>query len=330
MALVVSLLFIGVTSAATPVVSDVIKNPAEVPPPITRSNPSTVTVNLVAKEVIAGLDPAKQFLFWTYNGTVPGPMVRVMEGDTVVVNLANDPNNTHTHNIDFHAVMGPGGGAAVTNVAPGETKTLTFKAMRAGAYIYHCAAEGKPWEHVSHGQYGLIIVEPKGGLPAVDKEFYVGQGEWYLKPDQESGGYYDLDTNKAQSEHPDFFTLNGNTKALPKGNTKMVVNQGDRVRLFFGTGGPNIGSNFHIIGQIFDKVYTGDPKDFRKNEETVYIAPGDGAVFEFVTLVPGDYNMVDHALWRASKGAMGFLHVNPRGLWPFEIYFPNLNIPVIP
>lgn len=334
----ISLFSLGIVSATVPTISNVVKDPTEVPPPIySRTTTTIIHVNLVAKEVIANLTPEKNFYFWTYNGTVPGPMIRVMEGDTVIVNLTNDINNIHSHNIDFHAVMGPGGGATVTNVMPGETKTLTFKAMRAGAYVYHCAGEGEPWEHVSHGMYGLIMVEPKKGLPPVDKEFYVGQGEWYLTANPtintsiSDKAFFDLDENKAMAEQPDNFSFNGNTNALTTINKKMVTNQSDNVRLFFVNGGPNIGSNFHIIGQIFDKVYTGSPDTFVKNEETVYVAPGSASVFEFETLVPGKYLLVDHALWRVPKGALGFLNVNqtvaptrsnPFGSWPLDLYYP--------
>lgn len=327
-AALICLMFLGLTgSALVPVVDNVVKDPNEVPPAINRDDTTTVNVNLVVREVIANLSSGKPFYFWTYNGTVPGPMVRVMEGDTVVINLTNDPSNNHSHNIDFHAVMGPGGGGSVTNVAPGETKRLIFKAKRAGAYVYHCAAEGAPWEHVSHGMYGLIMVEPKGGLGEVDRELYVAQGEWYLnatpKSDPAIAGpdvlFYDLDAEKARNEHPDLYTFNGHTNALKTMKT-IYANQNDKVRLFFATGGPDIGSNFHVIGQIFDKAYTGHPDSFTKNEETVYVAPGDAAVFEFKTLVPGKYLLVDHALWRASKGASGFLNVNKTSFWPFDIY----------
>lgn len=357
-----SLIYLGMVGAAiVPVVTDVVKDPTEVPPPLIRHDgPQTVIVNLVAKEVIAELVPAnplaaaKQFKFWTYaldqpgaKATVPGPMIRVMEGDTVVINLRNDINNIDSHNIDFHAAMGPGGGASVTNVKPGETATLKFKAMRAGAYIYHCAGEGKPWEHVAHGMYGLIMVEPVGGLSKVDKEFYVGQSDWYLTdtpisdPGNPSVKFYDLNQDKASIEHPDYYTLNGNTQALTTKNMNLISNQGDKVRIFMVTGGPNIGSNFHIIGQIFDKVYTGSSETFVKNEETFYVAPGSASVFELSTLVPGTYSVVDHALWRVPKGTLGFLHVNARvtascstklpsgaftctnpGSWPFDIFSP--------
>lgn len=327
-----------------PVVANVAKNPADLPPPISRIMPATVTVNLEAQEVVGEIAPGKTAWFWTFNGTIPGPMIRVMEGDTVVINLTNNLENVEPHNIDFHAAMGPGGGAAVTNVEPGETKTLTFKAMRAGAYIYHCAGEGLPWEHVSYGMYGLIMVEPKGGLPKVDKEFYIGQSDWYLIENSASVEPRDflapdvlvLDEDKTLAEHPDMFTFNGHQNALTDpmlyGETIRVdiTNKlkPKQVRFFFVTGGPNIGSNWHIIGQIFDRVYTGSPKTSVENEETVYVAPGSAAVFELTAMVPGKYLLVDHALWRVPKGAAGFLWVDPQCLdastcaWPSEIYSP--------
>jgi nitrite reductase (NO-forming) len=317
---------------------NVAADPTAVPPPIfPRTTPRTVTVDLVAKEVVADLGPGKPFFFWTFNGTVPGPMIRVMEGDTVTLNLTNDPANGDPHNIDLHAVMGPGGGAAVTNVAPGETKTLQFQATRAGSYIYHCAGEGMPWEHISHGMFGMIMVEPVGGLPPVDKEFYVGQSEWYLtkglKKQAHDVRYYDLDEDKATEERPDFYTFNGHTQALTQVHD-MMADQGDSVRLFFVNSGPNKGANFHVIGQVFDKVYTGHPETFTRNEETLHVPPGSAAVLEFSAKVPGTYMLVDHALYRVPMGAVGYLMVNyttppapgdPLGSWPLDLYAPQTS-----
>jgi nitrite reductase (NO-forming) len=236
--------------------------------------------------------------------------------------------------------MGPGGGAAVTNVNPGETKTLTFKAKRQGSYIYHCAGEGAPWEHISYGMYGMIMVEPKGGLKKVDKEFYIGQSDWYLKKNSDAVGeeHHDLpgdplvlDVEKAMAEHPDIFTFNGHQAALADSaifGEAIRAEVGNTVRFFFVTGGPNIGSNWHIIGQIFDKVYKAHPKDFVRNEETVLVPPGSAAVFELETLVPGKYLLVDHAVWRPTKGAAGFMWVDPPCIdpatcaWPRDIYNP--------
>lgn len=372
-----SLLSFGIVGAAlTPVVDNVVKDPADVPTVDTfRTGPNEVTVHLDAVEVVANLAPDKKYWFWTFalnvsdaakskdgtKATVPGPMIRAREGDTITIILTNKAENAEPHNIDLHAVMGPGGGAAVTNVEPGQTATLKFKALRAGAYIYHCAGEGFPWEHVAHGMYGLIQVDPADStiLPTVDKEFYVGQSDWYTMPitgahakevcggPNGCKGIFDLSEDKASDEYPvDHYTFNGHTKALTDPNLagdKITVNQSDKVRFFFVTGGPNIGSNWHIIGTIFDKVYTGHPRVFMENEETVYVAPGSAAVFDLITPVPGRFLLVDHALWRVTKGAAGFMHVkattaptgcNINGLigggvicsnsgsWPLDIFSP--------
>jgi nitrite reductase (NO-forming) len=325
------------------------KDPTEVGTPV-RQRPGgawltqRVAVTLTAKEVIGELAPGKPFWFWTWNGTVPGPMIRAMEGDTLDLTICNDPENLEPHNVDFHAVLGPGGGAAVTNVAVGECKKASFKLTRAGAYIYHCAGEGMPWEHVAHGMYGLIMVEPRLGLPPVDREFYVGQSDWYLtdgpvtNPEIPGAQFFDLDPDKASNEFPvTHYTFNGHTQALTSLFHLMSM-QNDRVRFFFVTGGPNVTSNWHIIGTIFDKVYKGDPAIIfkEKNEETVAVPPGSAAVFELSTPVPGSYLIVDHALYRVPKGAAGVLHVMGRpsptcntagnvvdlGSWPLGLYSP--------
>lgn len=318
----------------------VAKDPLDVPPPISRTTPATVTVDLVAKEVVAELAPGKSFTFWTFNGTVPGPMIRVREGDTLVVNLTNELQNTEPHNLDFHAAIGPGGGAAVSDVDPGESTSFSFKATRSGAFIYHCSGEGMPWEHVAFGMFGLIQVDPADGLQPGFTEAYIGQSEWYLAPAPSGstgvpdGELYVLDEDKASMEHPDLFTFNGHTKALTDPaiyGAALRVAQGDRLRVFFVNAGPNLGSNWHVIGQIFDAVYTGHPDDRVRNEETLHVPPGSAAVLELTAAVPGTYNLVDHALWRGPKGAMGLLHVDPtippttndpNGSWPLDLFSP--------
>lgn len=298
----------------------VAKDPREVPPPVSRNKSQVVTVDLIAKEVIAEISPGKKFLFWTFAekkdgrvgpGTVPGPMIRVMEGDTLVINLTNDMQNLAAHNLDFHA----GFGAMMEDIEPGQTKSMTFKTKRQGAYIYHCGAEGRPWEHVACGMYGLIMVEPKGGLSEVDREFYIGQSEWYIKPgieDLQEVDAYSLDTEKGLAERPDCFTFNGHTEALVAPSlygSAFTVSKGNRVRVFFVTGGPNAGASFHIIGQLFDLVYPGHASDATRNEETVFVPPGSATVVEFRAMEAGDFPIVDHALFRVAKGAKGLLRI---------------------
>ena len=225
-------------------------------------------------------------------------------------------------------------------VEPGECKTFTFKAMRQGAYIYHCAAEGMPWEHVSYGMYGLVQVDPPGGLQPGYKEFYVGQSDWYLMPNGFQRPFLAttdlvLDEEAALAEHPNLFTFNGHQTALIDPllfGEAIKVKQGDKVRFFVVTGGPNIGSNWHIIGTIFDQIYTGSRKTSVQNEETLYVPPGSAAVFELSAPVPGKYLLVDHALWRAPKGAAGYMTVEcavPLATdgscptWPLDIYSPE-------
>lgn len=298
---------------------NVARDPAEVPPPITRTEPTTVEVNLTTKEVVAELADGASYSFWTFDGTVPGPMIRVMEGDTVKLTLTNPATSSTTHNIDLHAVNGPGGGAAVTNVAPGESKTFTFKALNPGVYVYHCAY-APPFHHIAQGMYGAIVVEPKGGLPKVDREFYVMQGEWYTSGKFGDKGNQEFSFDKALAEQPEYFTLNGRADALTK-LYPLHANVGETVRLFFGNGGPNMGSNFHIIGEIFDRVYSGSPNTPIENEETWYVPPGSVSTFEFKLDEPGSYTLVDHALWRVAKGAAGVLTVE--GNWDDNIYSPS-------
>lgn len=288
-------------------VPNVARDPSIVPAPITRDAPTTVKLNLTVKEAVSELADGVTYGFWTFDGTVPGPLLRVMEGDTVEFTLSNPATSKAGHNIDLHAVNGPGGGAAVTNVAPGETKTFSFKALNAGAYVYHCAF-APPYVHISQGMYGAIVVEPKGGLPKVDREFYVMQGDWYTSGANGEKGHQDFSQAKAMAEQPEYFTFNGHVDALTK-LFPLKGQVGEKVRLFFGVGGPNIGSNFHIIGEIFDKVYSGAAANFTANEETWYTPSGSVSTFEFKVDEPGQYLLVDHALWRVAKGAAGVLTV---------------------
>ncbi len=299
-------------------VANVVRDPTDVPSPITRTEPTTVEITLTAREETSELADGSTYDFWTFDGTVPGPMLRVMQGDTIKLTLVNPADNQISHNIDLHAVNGPGGGATVMNVAPGESKTITFKALNIGAFVYHCAFS-PPWHHIAQGMYGAIMVEPPGGLPPVDREFYVMQGEWYTAGTFADKGHQAFNQVKAAAEQPEYFTFNGHTAALTEIHP-LSAEVGETVRIFFGVGGPNIGSNFHIIGEIFDKVYSGLPETYIGNEETWYVPPGSVSVFELKLNVPGNYLLVDHALYRVSKGAAGILTAT--GNYDDSIYAP--------
>lgn len=302
-------------------VANVVKDPTDLPAPITRTEPTTVRVTLTAREVTAELADGTTYDFWTFDNTVPGPMIRVMEGDILELTLVNTSENMLYHNIDLHAVNGPGGGADATNVKPGESATFSFKATHTGAYVYHCAFAPAP-HHIAQGMYGAIIVEPVGGLPPVDREFYVMQGEWYTVGRFGMQGHQLFSNEKAMAEQPEYFTMNGHVNALTTIHP-LQANVGEDIRIFFGVGGPNIGSNFHVIGEIFDKVYTGAPETFIANEETWYTPPGSVATFELHLDEPGNYTLVDHALFRTQKGAAGILHVS--GEWNHDLYSPEVG-----
>ena len=289
-------------------VADIARDPNEVPPPITRGAASTVHVDITAKEVIAEVAPGVYQNFWTFNGKVPGPFLRVLEGDTVVVTFHNDKTSLHHHTIDFHAVIGPGGGAPVLMAAPGETKTLTFEALHPGVYVYHCA-EPDAATHMAHGQYGLILVEPKGGLPKADKEFYVMQGEFYTTGTLGKKGLQIFDSRAMLNGTPQYIVFNGRTGALTKNMNAAV---GQKVRIFFGDGGVNLSSSFHVIGEIFDAVWqegslTSPPLT---DVQTTLVPAGGATVVDFTLVVPGNYVLVDHALARIDRGAWGVLHVD--------------------
>lgn len=306
--------------AARPVdLANVVRDPSDVPPPIRRTAPTTVRITLTIREVVAELADGTTYTFWTFDGTVPGPMLRVMQGDTVEMTLVNPEASLVGHNIDLHAVNGPGGGAAVSNVQPGESKTFRFQALHTGLFIYHCAFP-PPWHHIAQGMYGGILVEPPGGLPPVDREFYVIQGEWYTREPFGTKGHMEFDPAKANAELPEWYSFNGHQAALTEIHP-LEAEVGETVRLYFGVGGPNIGSNFHIIGEIFDRVFTGSPDTPILNEETWYTPPGSFAAFEFTLDEPGTYLLVDHALFRAGRGAAGALVVS--GPHDEAIYSPQ-------
>src|SRR5690606_5790060 len=248
------------------------------------------------------------YTYWTFDSTVPGQMIRVREGDTVVLRLTNAPGNLNPHSIDLHAVNGPHGGGQATQVAPGETKAFQFKALNPGVYVYHCATPYVP-AHIALGMYGLIVVEPAEGLAPVDREFYVMQGEIYTNLRPHQSGHASFDDAALWDENPNFVVFNGRHNALT-GERQMTAKVGERVRIFIGNGGPNLISSFHVIGEIFDVVHQEGASESTTNVQTTLIPAGGATWVEFTVDVPGDYILVDHALNRAlGKGAIAVLHV---------------------
>ncbi len=332
-------------------VQDISRHASDVPPQIARKESQKVLVELETKEVVAELASGVTYEYWTYNGTVPGPFIRVREGDTVEIHLTHsmhgnnergasinplhsfavdtlaihsvsahgDEEDGHMdmdsaehekaghgkHSVDLHAVLGPGGGAVLTQAASGETKSFQFKATRPGIYVYHCASPHIP-THVANGMYGLILVEPKDGLSKVDHEFYVMQGELYTKGKFGEKGHQEFSLEKLQQEKPEYFVFNGRVGALT-GEHALKAKVGETIRIFFGVG-PHIAANFHVIGGILDKLYPeGDiVSPPHRNVQTTIVPPGGAMMTEFKLEVPGKYLIVDHSLSRAiDKGALG-------------------------
>ena len=283
--------------------------PPGVPQAIHANHPVRVIVRLETHEEVKEIADGVRYDFWTFNGTVPGPMIRVRQGDTVELHFRNDPRSHMSHNIDLHAVMGPGGGAASTVTPPGHESVFTFKAMRSGLYIYHCATPPVPM-HIANGMYGLILVEPPQGLPPVDREYYVVQGDFYTTGAYHAPGLQSFDMQKLLAEQPTYVLFNGREDSLT-GPRALTAKVGDTVRLFVGDGGPNLVSSFHVIGQIFDDVNVEGGTLVNHNVQTTLIPAGGAAMVEMKTLVPGTFLLVDHSITRAfMQGALGQLVVS--------------------
>lgn len=292
---------------ALPIEQAILTAPPHVPPPITRKHNARVVVNLEVREVVMKIADGADYTFWTYGGTVPGSFIRIRQGDVVEFTLNNHPSSKLPHNIDLHAVTGPGGGAASTFTAPGHGSKFTFKALNPGLYVYHCATAPVPM-HIGNGMYGLILVEPPEGMPPVDKEYYVMQGDFYTQGGFGATGLQTFDMAKSIDEHPTYVLFNGAVGALV-GDKALEAKVGETVRLYFGVGGPNLTSSFHVIGEIFDKVWPeGGMKYVQEHVQTTMVPSGGSAIIEFKVDVPGTYVLVDHSLSRAfNKGALGML-----------------------
>jgi nitrite reductase (NO-forming) len=286
------------------------RDPADLPGPIGNRPAQHVRIDLETVELTGQLADGVGYTYWTFNGKVPGPFLRVRVGDTVELHLKNNTGSRMTHSIDLHAVTGPGGGAAVMQVSLGEEKWFTFKPLNPGLFVYHCATPMVA-DHIASGMFGLILVEPEGGLPKVDLEYYVMQSELYTSGPYGQKGQQEIDIDKLMAEAPEYFVFNGATTALTQ-QFPLHAKVGETVRIFFGDAGPNLPSSLHMIGEVFDKVYdqaslTSEPLT---NVQTTLVPPGGATVVELTTQVPGRFLLVDHAIVRMERGLMGYLLVD--------------------
>lgn len=287
----------------------VLAHAPSVPPPITRNHPTKVIVELETVERVGQLAHGVEYTYWTFNGSVPGPMIRVREGDQVELHLKNHPTSIAPHNIDLHAVTGPGGGAAATFTGKGGESVFTFSALNPGLYVYHCAVSPVGM-HVANGMYGMILVEPAEGLPEVDREYYVVQSEFYTEGAHGAPGLQPFSYEKAVAEQADYVVFNGAVGALT-GEGALRAKVGETVRLFVGNGGPNLVSSFHVIGEVLDRVYgEGGTRINQENVQTTLVPAGGATMVEFAVEHPGTLILVDHSIFRAfDKGALGHLVV---------------------
>ena len=279
----------------------------EVPPPVNRNYEAKVIVRLESTEFRGELSKGVEYDFWGYNHRVPGPFIRVREGDTVEFHFKNSESSKNTHTVDFHSMTGPCGAACILMTEPGKESVVQAKAVSPGLFVYHCAAPPIP-VHISNGLYGLILVEPKKGLSKLDREYYVMQSEFYTETAAGVKGLAPFSSQKGMDENPTYVVFNGKVGALT-GEGALQAKTNETVRLFVGNIGPNLISSFHVIGEIFDNVYReGSVSEPNRNVQTTLIPSGGASIVEFKVEVPGNYTLVDHSIFRINKGAIGTLH----------------------
>lgn len=289
--------------------SDVAADPSA-PPPVTydatapKLLPGNVhDIDLVITEQDMTVAPGFVQKVWTFGGTVPGPVVRVRVGDKVRIHLKNPATSQMSHSIDFHASqVAPND--EMRSIAPGEELLYEWTAEYAGVWMYHCGT-APTLHHIANGMYGMVIVEPKDGLPKVDNEFALVQSEWYLG---RQGEITNLEKASAGAPAPDFVVFNG--VANQYSDAPLKVDTGKRVRIFLLDAGPNIDSSFHIVGTIFDTVTKEGIHLVKGNEgswgsQAVDLSPAQGAIVEFTTKEDGLYPFVTHAFNFVGRGALG-------------------------
>lgn len=298
-------------SSAKPV--RVAADPLKIPPPVNWSSPKTHKIEMVSKEMVGEIKPGVLFRYMTFDGQVPAPMIRVRQGDTIDFTLRGDKGNHHPHNVDFHSCYGSGGGAEFLNVGPGQKKRIRFKVMDPGAFIYHCAVTDLDF-HIASGMYGLILVEPKEGLPKVDHEFYLGQNEMYVKEPAGETTPADFDYDRLLSENPNYVVLNGAFRGLTKQRYgAMKAKKGETIRIYFVNGGPNLLSSFHPIGNVWSKFWMQGSlaNEPFKLMQTVEVNPGSCAILEMKLPVAETIHLADHSITRtARKGLIADIEVS--------------------
>ncbi len=279
----------------------------DVPPADDDRSPKKILVDLSTRVHDIGLDQGVMYHAWTFNDRVPGPFIRARVNDTVEISISNADTMGLEHNVDFHAASGPGGGADITNVKPGQRRVADLTMLHPGLFVYHCAAN-PVWDHIANGMYGLILVEPSKGLPGVDREFSVMQGEFYTTAPVKDSVFVGYDPVSGLHEDPRYVVFNGSAQSL-LGKNALQVRTDQTVRIYFGNAGPNKVASFHVIGAVFDNVYRdGDLVSPPAHDiQTTLVPPGGSTVVEFRCLVPGTYTLVDHAVFRLPKGAMGHI-----------------------
>ena len=298
----------NIDTVVTGTVTAELTNAPNVPKPLTYTSPKRVMVQLEAIEKVMPISDSSEYTFWTFGGHVPGNFIRVRQGDLVDFTLKNAPESKMSHSIDLHAVIGPGGGADATATAPGQSTRFQFRALHPGLYVYHCATGPVPL-HIANGMYGLILVEPQEGLPKVDREYYLMQGDFYTKGKYDAKGLQDFDESKALAENPDYVLFNGKVRSTT-GTNALQAKVGETVRLFVGNGGPNLVSSFHPIGQLFTRVYMEGGTEINRDVQTTLIPAGGATTVEMKMHVPEVINLVDHSIFRAfNKGAIAQIKV---------------------
>src|SRR5215510_10074439 len=264
-------------------------------------------LDIRAEEKLMMVAPGVTQKVWTFNGTVPGPVIRIRVGDTVRVHFRNSPTSAIPHSLDFHASEVAWNDQMIS-LAPGQDRTFQWVARYAGVYMYHCIS-GPPVLHVASGMFGMMIVEPRKGLSHVDREFAIVQNEWYLGP---PGGAISMEKASAAAPAPSYMAFNG--VADQYATSPLQVKPGEHLRLFVVNAGPNLESSFHIVGMVFNTVIKEGSALTRENpggfgSQAVDLAPAQGAIVETTAPEEGLYPIVTHTFNFHDRGAHGLIKV---------------------